>query len=258
MTAPDVSIVILVHDYPQYISKCLETLRTLTPQTPVSYEVVVVDNNSSSGVVELLRRFKAMGAIDTLVESPVNHFFSEGNNIGFRNSHPESKYILLLNSDVGFLRGDWLEKLVQWMEGVPPTLRPSVWDEHPTVPTPGPRDIVTYGWSYDENIDSKARPEGWCYMVRRKFWTDLSQDLPFYYGFEEAVAKSIRKGAKAGVLSQYGTYLVHREQGSRTVNIKHLIHNKREPDMKAWFDGLHVESLDFSIGPFEHDSYLSF
>ena len=256
MTAPHVSIIILTHNYPDIISTCLRTLRTVTPQTPVSYEVVLVDNGSGSGYVDLLRRFKEMGAIDTLVEEPVNHFFSEGNNIGVRHSNPGSKYILLLNSDVAFLRPDWLDKLVQWMEGLPDTLRPSVWGLQPAKPSPGPRDIVSIGWSYDADIPSKVRPEGWCCMFRRRWWADISADFPYYYGFEEMVAGRIRAGANCGVLSQYSPFLVHREQGSRASQRAYQIVNKRTPDMKAWFSGLNVEPLDFTLGEEEHSSYL--
>jgi glycosyltransferase involved in cell wall biosynthesis len=250
---PTVSIVILNYNHPELITKCLETM---CMTSDVDYEVVVVDNGSDAATVECLKRFESMGWITKLVLNTTNKWFSEGNNIGVANTNPESKYILLLNSDVAFLRPDWLSKMIAWMEGVPDT-EPSVWGFKPTVPTAGPRDIVSIGWSYDENLPSKARPEGWCLMFRRKAWREFSPDFPHYYGIEEAVAKSIREGNKAGVLFNYANYLVHREQGSEAHKIKHLIHNKRQPDMKAWYSGLNVETLDFTLGEWEHDSYLA-
>lgn len=83
----------------------------------------------------------------------------------------------------------------------------------------------------------------------------MSPDFPWYYGFEEMVTKSARAGNKVGVLSQYGSYLVHREQGSSSGPAE--VPTVRQPDLAGWFSDVHIESLDFTLGEFEHDSYLS-
>lgn len=247
---PLVSIVILNYNHPEIIDICLRTL-PITDEIP--YEVVVVDNGSEPETVEALKQHKEEGRINKLVLEPVNHFFSEGNNIGVRHTNSFSKYILLLNSDVAFRRPDWLKKQVGWMEGTTKSW-PTVWGVlSPTYPEPGTRDIVSIGWSHDANIDGNARPEGWCCMIRRSWWRDLSPDLPFHGGFEEAIAQSIREGARAGVLCMYGEYLVHREGGSGKANV---IQNRREPDFAAWFSGLKIETLDFRLGENEHDTYM--
>lgn len=251
---PLVSVVICNYNHPELIQNCLRTMRELT--SGVQYEVVVVDNNSDQNTVAALSDLRDSGRIDTLILSPVNNFFSEGNNIGVRNSNPESKYILLLNNDVAFLRSDWLEKMVTWMEGVPVTT-PTVWGFHPTVPSNGPRDIVSCGWSYDNDLPYKVRPEGWCCMIRRSVWQELSTDFPFHYGLEEMLAKIIRSGAKAGVLCNYASYMVHREGGSRGASVSGIGNMKRAPDIKGWYSGLSIESLDFTIGPLEHESYTA-
>jgi GT2 family glycosyltransferase len=220
----------------------------------VAYEVVVVDNGSEPEVVADLRRHRDEGRITTLVENPVNEFFSEGNNIGVRHTNPNSEYVLLMNSDVAVIHPYWLVKLLAWMEGTAES-RPSIWGLKPTVPEPGPFDIISAGWSHDINVDGNVRPEGWCCLFRRAVWRDLSPDLPFHGGFEEAVALSVRAGAKCGVLFNYAPYMVHREQGSGKTP-DGLIHNRRQPDMTAWFSGLKIFSLDFTLGPDEHSSYL--
>lgn len=251
VTTPLVSIIILNYNHPEVIDICL---RTLTITEGVPYEVVVVDNGSSGDVVEVLEGYQAEGKITTLVKEPVNRFFSEGNNIGVRNANPDSKYLLLLNSDVAFLRADWLAKVVGWMEGTTVSY-PAVWDLHPTHADEGPRDIVSVGWSHDTNVQpGRIRPEGWCCLIRRSVWQEMSPDLPWHGGFEEMMANSVRAGAKAGVLSQYARYLVHREGGSKVPAAPAV--DARVSDIGAWFGGLRIESLDFTLGPDEHDSYM--
>lgn len=254
---PQVSIIILSYNHPEVIDVCLRTLM----QTEGSYEVVVVDNGSDDATIAALAEHLEAGRINTLVLEPVNHMFSEGNNIGVRRSDPDSEFILLLNSDVGFLRPDWLSKLIGWAEGTT-VATPTIWASHPTIASPGPRDIVSCGWSHDSNVDGHARPEGWCCLIRREWWREMSPDFPFLYGFEEAIMQSVREGAKMGVLWNYAKYMIHREGGSGK---SQPIQNTREPDLEAWFKGLEVETLDFTLdcwsgacgGPLEHQSYMN-
>jgi glycosyltransferase involved in cell wall biosynthesis len=257
---PDVSIVILNWNSPEFIDVCLHTLAITEG---VEYEVVVVDNGSTDPAsLPALRQFKEEGLITTLVEHPVNSFFSEGNNIGVRNTDPRSDYVLTLNSDVGFLRPDWLTQMLRWMDG---TINywPSVWGLQPASPSAGPRDIVSLGWSHDDKLYNHVRPEGWCVLWRRLAWRDFDVKHPFHNGFEHAVAQSIRDGNKCGVLFNYSTYLIHREQGSGKIPDGAFSHPE-QPDMAGWFEGLTVESLDFSLGAVctcqggrtEHSSYI--
>lgn len=251
MTDPTVSIVILNYQNPDVIDVCL---RTLEPTTDVIYEVIVVDNGSDPDVVEALRAHKAEGRINTLVENPVNSYFSEGNNIGVRASNPASEYILLLNSDVGFLRDDWLLKLIHWMEGTAYS-EPTIWCTKPTRPPEGPLDIVSAGWSHDVNVDGNVRPEGWCILWRRTVWREFSPDLPWHYGFEEAAALAVRAGARCGVLFNYAPYMIHREGGSGKARV--VAEYARQPDLTAWFSGLKIWSLDFTLGEDEHSTYMN-
>lgn len=251
MSDPRVSIVVLNYFHPEVVEVCL---RTLELTEGVAYEVVVVDNGSDAATIEALRLHKAEGRITTLIENPVNSYFSEGNNIGVRASNPASEYILLLNSDVGFLRGDWLVKLIAWMEGTAYS-EPTIWCTKPTVAPEGPLDIVSCGWSHDANVDGNVRPEGWCLMFRRECWREFSPDLPWHYGMEESVAQSVRAGARCGVLFNYAPYMIHREGGSgKAAAVAEYV---RQPDLTKWFSGLKIWSLDFTLGPEEHSSYMS-
>jgi glycosyltransferase involved in cell wall biosynthesis len=249
---PTVSIVILNFNHPEIVDVCL---RTLTMTEGVDYEVVVVDNGSEAHVVDELQRHHEEGRITTLVLEPENHLFSVGNNVGVRAGNLDSEFVLLLNSDVAFLRPDWLAKLVAWADGTIEH-RPSVWGLKPTKPEPGPRDIVSAGFAWDPAVvPSLCRPEGFCCLIRRSVWRDMSPDFPWLYGFEEMIASVVREGATCGVLSQYPPYLVHREGASGASKLE--IHQARTPDIPGWFRGLKIETLDFSFGLDEHDSYLS-
>lgn len=247
----DVSIVILSYFHPEITDVCL---RTLQITEGVEYEVIVVDNGSDRKTTDALREHKDQGRIDKLILEERNHLFAGGNNIGVHAADPDTKFILLLNSDVAFLRPDWLSKAISWIEGTA-KYWPSIWGQKPTVVEPGPLSVVSLGWSHDVNIvPSKARPEGFCCLIRKSEWTDISTDFPWHYGLEEMIAKLMRRGGRCGVLSQYGSYLVHREGGSG--DGPKAMHNKRQPDLAGWFYGLKVETLDFTLGPDEHSSYL--
>ena len=246
-----VSIVILSYHKPLIIDVCL---RSLAITEGVEYEVIVVDNESTPHTAVSLQQHKDEGRIDTLILEPTNLMFSGGNNVGVAAADPSSEFIVLVNSDVGFLRGDWLSKQLAWMEGTIEH-RPTIWNAHPTQPSPGPKDIISFGWSHDTNIEGNARPEGWCIMFRREWWAEMSTDFPWLYGFEEMVAKQVRAGARCGVCFNYTLYVVHREGGSKPDTAPDIV-NRRFPDLTAWFSEIKIETLDFTLGPNEHDSYL--
>lgn len=249
---PTVSIVILSYFHPEVTEICL---RSLAITEGVNYEVVVLDNGSDDYTVENLHRAAELGYIDTLVLEDTNHLFSKGNNIGVSHTNPESEYILLLNSDVGFIRRDWLAKQIDWMEGEAKWW-PSIWNLSPTVPRDIPLDVVSIGWSYDPEIEGMVRPEGWCCLYRRSVWQDISEDFVWLYGIDEQICNIAWAGAEVGVLSQYKSYLVHLEGGSSSGPQSFCDADKRQPDLPTWYKGVHIESLDFTLGPDEKQSYL--
>ena len=241
--APLVSIIILNYNHPEMIEACL---RTLMITEGVPYEVVVVDNGSEAPVVEFLHAEYAAGRIATLVELPTNLMFL-ANNVGVAASDRRSEYVLLLNSDVEIVGADWLAKTVGWAEGTT-VARPFPYTTKPTVADPGPRDVVSVGWAWDPTVEGHARPDGFCCLIRRSAWHDISPDFPWHYGLEEALCAAARDGAKIGVLCKYQPYIVHHGQGSGPVGDIGATH-VRQPDMPAWFAGIRIETLDFTVDP---------
>lgn len=134
-----------------------ECLDSLAAQTCRDFEIVVVDNGSADGSIELLReRYPWV----RLVPLPENTGFATGNNIGFE--HCSGEYLVTLNNDTKVEPG-WLEALVE------------VADAHPRAGMVGSR-ICSY---YDPDvIDSLGM--GICLdgmsrgLFRNRRWSSLN------------------------------------------------------------------------------------
>ena len=89
---PDLVIVIVCHDDREDLARCLERLFEEAPKS--THQVVVVDNASTDGTVELINRRWP----DVLIlENPTNLGFARAVNRGIRTT--SSEFVLLLNPD---------------------------------------------------------------------------------------------------------------------------------------------------------------
>ncbi|MGB6033600.1 MAG: glycosyltransferase family 2 protein [Bacteroidota bacterium] len=101
--SPLVSIVLVNYNGRDFLEPCLHSLLDQTYQ-PI--EIILVDNGSTDGSVELAQtRFPSV----TIVESERNLGFAEGNNAGFAQANGE--YVALLNNDT-VVEENWLSTLV--------------------------------------------------------------------------------------------------------------------------------------------------
>lgn len=107
---PLVSIIILNFNGRKILRKCLLNLNSLSYP---KYEVIVVDNGSSDGSVEMV---KNLFPNVKLIENKENLGFAEGNNVGAKVAR--GKYIAFLNNDA-FPTPGWLQKLVGTAEKDP-------------------------------------------------------------------------------------------------------------------------------------------
>lgn len=115
----DVSIVIVNWNACQITCDCLKSVYGQTGN--INFEVIVVDNASTDGSAEMVKRnFPRV----TLVENSENLGFARANNIGIRTS--KGRYACLVNSDVIMLE-DCIKNLMSFM------------DKHPTIGMAGPR-----------------------------------------------------------------------------------------------------------------------
>lgn len=103
-----VSIIVLNWNGKDDIFECLDSLFR---QAYRAFEIVVVDNGSTDGSLDLIRQ--RYGNSLRIIANPTNVGFAEGCNVGIRASQGE--FIALVNSDA-IVEPSWLEALVQGMQ----------------------------------------------------------------------------------------------------------------------------------------------
>lgn len=102
---PTVDIVIPTRDRLDLLSKCIDSIRTVS--TYPSYGITVVDNGS---VEEATLRYLEHPDL-SVVRSPGPFNFSRLVNRGVESSHAD--YVLLLNNDITALTPDWIEAMLE-------------------------------------------------------------------------------------------------------------------------------------------------
>lgn len=134
----DVSIIIVSFNTKRLLQDCLQSVIDNTKD--VSYEIIVVDNNSTDGSQDMLRELYP-GV--TLLCNEDNIGFSRANNQGYKRSSGE--YLLFLNSDT-LIVGDAVEKMTTYLK------------QNPTVGILGPRILDIHHQprrSYMRFLDAK-------------------------------------------------------------------------------------------------------
>ena len=106
----DVSIILVNYNTKEITTSCIRSIFQNTKG--IKFEIIVVDNNSSDGSVEYLKR-EFNGKIK-LIKSDVNLGFGGGANIGIKES--TGKYVLLLNTDTVIL-DNTIKNMFDFMEG---------------------------------------------------------------------------------------------------------------------------------------------
>jgi len=108
------SIVILSWNTEALLKQCLESLEEGCEGIG-GCEVVVVDNGSTDGSSEMVRKYQIRNTKYKirLIENQSNLGFAKGNNIGIKQAR--GKYIMLLNSDTIVQKGS-LKKMVDFLD----------------------------------------------------------------------------------------------------------------------------------------------
>lgn len=91
------SIIIVSFNTNEITQKCLLSLKNNFVKYPLSYEIIVVDNDSHDGTVKLLLDLEKQWDNLHVILSKKNLGFGRGNNLGLEKS--KGKYVLFLNSD---------------------------------------------------------------------------------------------------------------------------------------------------------------
>ncbi|MEW6667849.1 MAG: glycosyltransferase family 2 protein [Thermodesulfobacteriota bacterium] len=106
--APAVSIIIVNWNGSAYLRDCLDSLKR---QRYRDFEIILVDNGSEDGSVELVRTHYR--DFVRLIVLPRNRGFAGGNNVGIRQAR--GRYVALLNNDTE-AHPAWLANLVECVD----------------------------------------------------------------------------------------------------------------------------------------------
>jgi len=107
----DLSIIIVNWNAQDLLAKCLRCVESTVKN--VSYEIIVIDNNSDDGSQEMIRRdFPQV----KLIANTQNAGFATANNQGMKIS--QGRYFLLLNSDA-FVENETIDQMVEFMDAHP-------------------------------------------------------------------------------------------------------------------------------------------
>ena len=100
---PLVSVIIVNYNGKNFLEKCLDSLKLINYD---NFEILVVDNNSSDGSIDLINK-KFSNVI--LVELEKNYGFAEANNMSSKKAKGE--YLLFLNNDT-IVTPDFIKELI--------------------------------------------------------------------------------------------------------------------------------------------------
>jgi len=105
----DLSIIIVNYNTKEFLRNCLNSVVESTKN--ISYEIIVVDNASRDGSVEMIGKECPQVR---LIANKQNVGFSKANNQGVKISK-ESRYVLFLNSDT-IVENKTLEEMINFMD----------------------------------------------------------------------------------------------------------------------------------------------
>lgn len=172
------SIVILTFNQLAYTKECVKSLRKHTPEP---HEIIFVDNGSTDGTVQWLKRLTQENENYQLIENKRNFGFAKGCNQGIEASQGE--FILLLNNDV-VVAQDWLSGLLDCLQHAPEAgiVGPM------TNNISGPQQIKDDSYRSVDHLDKYAAQFREKYRYRR---IPLRRIVGFCMLFKQALAEQI-------------------------------------------------------------------
>ena len=105
----DLSIIIINFNTVKITKECLDSIRNKTKD--IKYEIIVVDNASSDGSLQMLEKYSQRYKIK-IIKNKTNRGFGPGNNQGLKIS--KGDFILLLNTDT-IIHDDVLSQVYSFM-----------------------------------------------------------------------------------------------------------------------------------------------
>ena len=232
---PSVSIIIVNFNGKELLKRCLTSL--LTTNYP-NFEIIVVDNASTDGSVESIKKLFGSCPYIKIVENRENSGHAEGCNIGARVA--KGRYLVFLDSDTESKAEDWLWELVKVMEsdesiGLAQAKVVLAEDKRRLDYVCVAIDALgtwaaTYGLKEDklkENFEILAASSGCC-IVRREVFNEAGGFDSDYFIYDDDTDLSLRArllGYK--ILLVPSAVIVHRGGVLRGINQRTVYHSAK-------------------------------
>jgi GT2 family glycosyltransferase len=232
---PSVSIIVVNFNGKELLKPCLKSL--LTTNYP-NFEIIVVDNASTDGSVESIKKLYGSYPYVKIVENRENLGHAEGCNIGARVA--KGRYLVFLDSDTELKAEDWLWELVKVMEsdesiGLAQAKVVLAKDKRRLDYVCTAIDALgtwaaTYGLKEDElkeNFEVLAASSGCC-IVRRDVFNEVGGFDPDYFIYDDDTDLSLRSrllGYK--ILLVPSAVIVHRGSVLRGINQRTVYHSAK-------------------------------
>ena len=107
----DLTISIVNYNTREMLDLCLSKI--ISQRSPITFEVIVIDNSSSDGSVEMVKKKYPQVF---LVENNTNRYFSAAHNQAFK--HSTGRYFLIMNSDI-LITETTLPEMINFMDRYP-------------------------------------------------------------------------------------------------------------------------------------------
>lgn len=211
----EISILMLTHNAPEYVKETIETLYNVTDKDDLAKcELIVWDNASEQPTINILENLKEEGKIDKLFLSPDNLLFAGGNNSAAKLSDKDTKYYLLLNSDIKIKDKYWLKYLLSAKDR-------------------GGYAAVSYGFCKNPN-----RCDGYCLLLDRNLYDkyELDESFQWWWGVTKLQAEILKDGGKLLAFNHHNHIIYHYggKSGTDFKNAKGM--DADVSDILEWFN----------------------
>ena len=240
---PEISVLIVNYKTPELVADCVRSLRRHVQR--ISFEIIIVDNESSTSSMQLLQEYCPQ---TTIIANRENSGFGRGNNIGFH--HARGRFLFLINSDA-VLVGDCLTDMADFLKGHPeaamvgpqvflpdgsrqpkicgntPTLR-RLWNDALLLSSLFPRCRFFQGIHRDHIVHAITEV-GWisgvCMLIRREFFERTGGFNPDFFLYAEDIDLCLRIRRDGGVIYHMRTACIVHQLGASSIDEKKKIIN---------------------------------
>lgn len=180
-----------------------DAVEDILTRTRFDFEFLIIDNNSTDADLLLYLNSLTEPGV-RVIKLKSNIFYWPAVNTGIKLSHPENKFILILNSDIRIESDTWLEYLLEILNRDKHTGYVGDFINQPDLPPAG-------GWV-----------DGWCMLFKRTTFRDVglfTNKYIWYHNPKDYLIRAFKKGFRVRDIKQPGDQHNHIKGV-----IRHLVH----------------------------------